>query len=252
MQVRSRSSVGIPVRLLAFASVVAAAGLCLSGCGAAGASSVLRHQGCRHIADLYAASDAQLAKCNLRKVPLTSTTPLPGGGLSYNYKLPDGQVYSVVQAPVGFNALHASRAEAAAYGIPPRPPRTSPGYATWKRVASAPFARVTPHPYLVVGLNASSSWGLGTGGAVLVRTPKLVGQDMRDATCAVVGAHLRWRFPWQQSASGRPESGCGGSQLGSSMDDIEVLGQAPAPGTSIPRGSVVVLRTMCTPTNPCS
>jgi hypothetical protein len=123
----------------------------VAGCGA-GTRSESR-QSCARITGQDAASTAQLARCGLHKVPLSSTTALPHGGISYNYKLADGQIYSVREAPVGFNALTASAAEDAAYGIPPRPPKSSPGYATWKKLASSPVARVTPRPFLIVGNN---------------------------------------------------------------------------------------------------
>jgi hypothetical protein len=78
-----------------------------------------------------------------------------------------------------------------------------------------------------------------------VAVPKVDGSSLRDATCTLLEMHLRWRFRGQRHASARPMSGCGNDGVGSSMDDIRVTGQRPAPGTRVRRGSVVVLEDEC-------
>jgi hypothetical protein len=112
-------------------------------------SSLLPH--CGHISNLYTASLAQLHSCGLTEIPLSSVTALPGGGKSYNYRQPDGQINSVIQAPKGFNAFTASRAEDRAYGVPPAPPRHSAGYVRWKQLVGGHYAAVTKHAYLIMG-----------------------------------------------------------------------------------------------------
>jgi hypothetical protein len=104
---------------------------------------------CGALDNLYTASLAQLHACNLIEVPLSSVTALLGGGKSYNYNQPDGQVYSVLQTPVGFNPVTASRAEDAAYGVPPAPRLDTPGYARWLQIVSAPSAPAPERAYIV-------------------------------------------------------------------------------------------------------
>lgn len=108
-------------------------------------------QACHRLPDLYAASKAQLQACGLTEAPLSGTSSLPGGGKSYNYRLPDGQRSSVIQVPAGFNPRKASPAEAKAYGIPPAPSRHSSGYAAWRTLTNGNYAPVHARPYLVVG-----------------------------------------------------------------------------------------------------
>ena len=119
------------------------------GINAAARSSRLPR--CGHISNLYSASLAQLHACGLTEIPLSSVTALPGGGKSYNYRQPDGQIASVIQAPKGFNGFMASRAEDRAYGVPPSPPRHSAGYVRWKQLVGGHHAAVTEHAYLVTG-----------------------------------------------------------------------------------------------------
>ncbi len=119
------------------------------GINAGARSSLLPH--CGHISNLYAASLAQLHACGLTEIPLSSVTALPGGGKSYHYRQPDGQIASVIQAPRGFNGLTASRAEDRAYGVPSAPPRHSAGYVRWKQLVGGHYAAVTEHAYLVIG-----------------------------------------------------------------------------------------------------
>lgn len=75
---------------------------------------------------------------------------MPGGGTSYNYALSDGQTYSMVQPPAGFNPSTASAAEDAAYGVPPAPSPQSAGYANWQTLADGNYAPVPERSYLVV------------------------------------------------------------------------------------------------------
>jgi hypothetical protein len=102
------------------------------------------------VSDLYAVSDAQLQACGLTEVPLSSTTPLPGGGESYHYTMSDGQTYSVIRPPAGFEPRTASASEDAAYGVPPAPSPLSPGYASWLTLTDGDYAPFTMHPYIVV------------------------------------------------------------------------------------------------------
>jgi hypothetical protein len=106
---------------------------------------------CGHISNLYTASLAQLHACGLTEIPLSGVTAFPGGGKSYHYRQPDGQIASVIQAPEGFNGFTASRAEDRAYGVPPAPPRHSAGYLRWKQLVGGHYAAVTEHAYLVTG-----------------------------------------------------------------------------------------------------
>ena len=105
---------------------------------------------CAPIMDIYATSQAQLHACSLTEIPLTSISALPGGGSAYNYTLSDGQTYSMVQPPVGFNPQTASAGEDAAYGVPPAPSPQSAGYADWQKLADGHYAVVPQRPYLVV------------------------------------------------------------------------------------------------------
>lgn len=131
-------------------------------------------QACSQLPGVYAASNAQLQACGLSEAPLSSTTPMPGGGESYNYALPDGQTYSVIQAPAGFNPTTASPAVDAAYGVPPAPSPLSAGYAAWQTLADGTYAPVQEHPYLVVTSQrmtepqaSTSTNGSGTGAGYL-------------------------------------------------------------------------------------
>lgn len=145
--------------------VAAVIGVTQVGSNAAASTSA-----CAPLTDFYAATPAQLQSCDLGEVPLSSTTTLPGGGTSYNYTLSDGQTYSVVQPPTGFDPSTASAAENAAYGVPPEPSALSPGYATWKTLADGNYAPVQKRSYLVVADQPISrpqpSPGTSTNGSV--------------------------------------------------------------------------------------
>lgn len=99
--------------------------------------------------DLYLASLPQLTACGLSEIPLTGESAMPGGGTSYNYTMPDGEVYHTYQMPTGFDPETASASEDAAYGIPPKPPTSSPGYSTWLKMAEGEWASAGATPYLV-------------------------------------------------------------------------------------------------------
>lgn len=126
--------------------------------GGVGVSGTLTTQSasCSPIADIYAAPPTALQACGLSELPLSSVTALPGGGKAYNYTLSDGQTYSLVQPPAGFNPRTASAHEDAAYGVPPAPSPKSPGYANWQMLADGHYATVPQRPYLVVGQPLSS------------------------------------------------------------------------------------------------
>jgi hypothetical protein len=81
--------------------------------------------------DAQSATDAELHACGVTKVPLSGTQSLPGGGTAYQYELPDGQVVSFPQTPANFNAVTASSAEDAAYGVPPAPAIVDTSYNSW-------------------------------------------------------------------------------------------------------------------------
>jgi len=86
----------------------------------------------------------------------------------------------------------------------------------------------------------------------LISVPNLVGTVLRDATCTVIAAHLRWSLTGLDHGSARPLSGCGSQGVASSLDDIRVTGQRPAAGTPVSRDTVVVLKTICTTVHPCA
>lgn len=96
------------------------------------------------------ASDAALQACGFTKLPLSSTTPLPGGGVSYNYNFPDGGAASYPQTPPGFDALTASPSVDAAYGVPPEPAASSPSYAAWKSHVANWQLNPGASPYIVM------------------------------------------------------------------------------------------------------
>lgn len=83
------------------------------------------------------ATAGQLSTCGILKVPLSSTTSLPGGGTLYTFDVAAGLVVSLPATPPGFNGLTATPAEQAAYGIPPAPPSSeAAAYSAWEtRVA---------------------------------------------------------------------------------------------------------------------
>jgi hypothetical protein len=108
-------------------------------------------QSCSQLAgNLYGAADADLQACGFTEIRLAGTTAMPGGGLSYDYSLPDGQTYSEIQTPSGFDPSTASVSEDAAYGMDPAPPVLSPAYARWKALADGTWAPPNHHPYLIV------------------------------------------------------------------------------------------------------
>jgi hypothetical protein len=163
------------MKRLKLGSALSMAALAVCGAIQVGTSAADQStQSCAQLTDVYAASGAQLQACGLAYAPLSSTTTMPGGGLSYNYALPDGQTYSVIQPPSGFEPKTASAAEDAAYGVPPAPSPQSAGYANWQTLADGNYAPVQERPSLVVAdqpisqpptitgssgsLNANTTW----------------------------------------------------------------------------------------------
>jgi hypothetical protein len=119
--------------------------------GASAAATVpTTAQACTGLSDLYLASAAQLQACGYARVALSSTTTMSDGGTSLNYAQPDGETYSVLQPPASFNPQTASAAEDEAYGLPPAPPTSSPGYASWLTMARGSWASATNQPALIV------------------------------------------------------------------------------------------------------
>lgn len=85
-----------------------------------------------------------------------------------------------------------------------------------------------------------------------IGVPDLVGKTLREATCTITAAHLRWTLTGPRYATSGPLSGCGSQGVASSLDDIRVLGQTPAAGASVAPGTVIALRTICTTSHPCA
>jgi hypothetical protein len=151
----------LPLALLAAAAVFA---VVLGGGGGAGSAkpgirgfvrpvSIRLPSGpprCGGIINSSTASLSHLHACGFTEIRLSSVTNLPGGGRSYNYRQPDGQVASIIQVPRRFNGTTVPRAEALAYGVPPAPPLNSVGYARWKRAFGGHYAVVRGPAYLVV------------------------------------------------------------------------------------------------------
>jgi hypothetical protein len=82
----------------------------------------------------YDGTAAQARACGLTVYPLTSTTTLPDGGRQYVYQGPDNAPITQDIPPAGFNAVTASAAERALYGLPPEPPASNPiARAHWVR-----------------------------------------------------------------------------------------------------------------------
>jgi hypothetical protein len=99
---------------------------------------------------------------------------------------------------------------------------------------------------------ASTNTQAAGSGDPRIAVPGVVGTTLRDATCRLTGMHLRWRFPGEGHATTGPLSGCGSQGVGSSLDDIRVTGQSPRAGARVRRGTVIVLRTPCTTSQPCA
>lgn len=115
------------------------------------------------------ASDLALQECGFTKVPLSGTTPLPGGGVAYQYDLPDGQVVSFPKTPPGFDPTTASPTENAAYDVPPEPPALAVEHAAWASRVAGWHTDPGAQPYIVVSDTSnrprtitngfSSNWG---------------------------------------------------------------------------------------------
>lgn len=192
------------------------------------------------------------------KPPFTRWTRLPADPLGSN----DALITWTGAALVSFNASGMFGPIKPGDGSVYDPPRHR-----WLRLRRAPSACNTNQPPIWTGSQLIMYCPNGprgrTHGLILtpsrsavargsVPAPNVVGIDLRDATCDIVGAHLRWRFVGQLRASARPLSGCGSQPEASSLDEIKVTGQSPAGGTSVKHDGVIVLKTMCTAANPCS
>lgn len=73
----------------------------------------------------YDGTAAQATACGLIVYPLTAVTTLPDGGHRYTYQEPGNVATYRDIPPLGFNALTASAAERALYGLPPKPPTSN-------------------------------------------------------------------------------------------------------------------------------
>ena len=209
---------------------------------------------CSTPADVYSSSSAQLQQCGLSQIPLTSTTPMLGGGASYNYAMPDGQVYSLYQAPVGFDPTTASPTLDEAYGIPTPPPTSSPAYTSWQRSVSGPVADPVPRPYLVTtasplshaGLLATpavsnSIWaGYGQGGSGWTEAQAWYDEPTLGVTHCSNPAALFWAGIGGVNSGNLGQDGTASGSEGLHQGFFEVLPSGAAfPGLTVPAGSIV-------------
>ncbi len=63
---------------------------------------------CNSSFNVYDYTPDALAACGISTFPLTSLTPLSGGGDSYDYRLSDGSIVHFYMPPVGFDPLTAT------------------------------------------------------------------------------------------------------------------------------------------------
>jgi hypothetical protein len=97
----------------------------------------------------YDGTAAQATACGLTVYPLIRTTTLADGGTSYVYQEPSGTITTENLPPAGFNALDASPAERALYGIPPEPASSnSEAHAHWLAEVGSMKSFVQPPPFL--------------------------------------------------------------------------------------------------------
>ncbi len=144
---------------LGLSAVVLAGGLVVLNTGLSAADP---SPSCSPPSNQYSASASQLQACGYSEAPFSGTTSLAGGGTSYNYTLPDGQTFSMLQPPAGFNPATASAAEDNAYGVPPDPGPLSPGYGQWQSLTDGIYGAVPQHSYLVVGTQPGAASAPGT------------------------------------------------------------------------------------------
>jgi hypothetical protein len=116
-------------RLACLAAAFLSASLATTGTAGAFAAAPPVYQNA--LADPYAYTPAELAADGISTYPLSGTRPLPDGGTSYDYDLPDGSVFSIRVPPPGFDPLQATTAELAAYSIPSPPQGNPNAYAAW-------------------------------------------------------------------------------------------------------------------------
>lgn len=219
---------------------------------------------CAPVADIYAASAVALQACGLAQIPLSSVSSLPGGGSAYNYVLPDGQTYSMVQPPAGFKPQTASAEEDAAYGVPPAPSPQSAGYAAWQLLTNGDYAPVPQRPYLVVGQplsqpqtsaadgssstntnNYNSTWaGHSNGGTGW----KEVQVTYTEPTLGPTGCSSPQVSFWsgigdQANALGQTGTASGEDGLLHQVWFENLPGGAAFPGVTAPKGSTVIANT---------
>lgn len=90
--------------------------------------------------------------------------------------------------------------------------------------------------------------GEHTHRAVAKSVPSIVGLKLKVAEEHLFRVHLRWRVaPDTHVISHLPPAG-----VGSSMDDIPVVGQRPAAGTPTTGNAVITIITPCTRRHPCA
>jgi hypothetical protein len=117
--------------------------------------------------DPYDGTAAQATACGLTVYPLVSTTRLPDGGSRFTYQGPNGTTTDEDIPPAGFNALDASPAERALYGIPPEPPvGNAIAHAHWltevQGIKATSFEPPTPFLYSVPGTGNQGLQGSGS------------------------------------------------------------------------------------------
>lgn len=99
----------------------------------------------------YDGTAAQARACGLTVYPLITTIVLPDGGTRYVYQGPGNNPITENAPPAGFNAVSATAAERALYGIPPEPPVTNPiAHAHWLVEIDSIKSWVPPPSFLYV------------------------------------------------------------------------------------------------------
>lgn len=104
-------------------------------------------------------------------------------------------------------------------------------------------------PLVILGIAAALALPLnayGSHGAT--RVPHIVGRTLRGAEQQLFSDHFRWRVAPGSQIYSRPLP----PNQHTSMDDIPVTKQRPAPGTRARRGTVITIITPCTAAHPCS
>lgn len=137
--------------LVSLVSVVAGLTAFASSDAIAAAPSPTPPRNCNASFDAYNYTQSALASCGIKTYPLSSVTPLPGGGNAYNYD-ENGTMVTDLVPPPGFNPAMASDAQLDEYGFPPRP--TDPhALATWQDEMTQWTAVAPPTSFQVVDPN---------------------------------------------------------------------------------------------------